>query len=300
MQPLIVKEPGTLIDFLQKALHGAKRSTLKNYLRFGSVFVNGKSLTQHSHRLVPGDKVLIETDKKQALISQNKSWLDIVYEDSTIIVINKPAGLLTIATEKERDKTAYSQVHEYLKNVSTLKGGRASSKPVYIVHRLDKEASGLLILAKTLEAKVKLQEEWADFEKRYFAVVDGIPDEAEGTLKSYLKENQFLRIYATQRKSDDAKFAVTHYRVLKASRPYCLLEVTLETGRKHQIRVHLSEMKHPIVGDPYYGKKADPIDRLALHAYFLSVKHPDDGKWMTFKTEIPDTFKKLLREKNDA
>lgn len=294
MQPLTVKEPGTLFDFLEKALHGAKRSTIKNYLRFGSVFVNGKSLTQHDHRLAPGDKVLIETDKKQALISQNKSWLDIVYEDSAIIVINKPAGLLTIATEKEQRKTAYHQVHEYLKHVTALKSGRANAKPVYIVHRLDKEASGLLILAKTLAAKVKLQEEWADFEKRYFAVVDGVPDEPEGTLKSYLKENQFLRIYATDRKSDDAKFAVTHYKVLKPKPPYCLLEVTLETGRKHQIRVHLSEMKHPIVGDPYYGKKPDPIKRLALHGYFLSVRHPEDGKWMTFKTEIPDTFKKLI------
>ncbi len=295
MQPLTVKEPGTLFEFLAKVLHGAKRITLKNYLRFGSVFVNGKIVTRHDHRLSPGDKVHIETDKKLAQVSQVKSRLDIVYEDETIIVINKPAGLLTIATEKERSRTAYYQVHEYLKNVELLKRGRASAKPVYIVHRLDREASGLLILAKTIEAKTKLQDEWGEFEKRYFAVVEKTPHEKEARISSYLKENNFLRVYGSQRKTEDAKRAVTYYRVLKPG-PFSLLEVTLETGRKHQIRVHLSEMGNPIAGDAYYGSKTDKIDRLALHAYFLSVKHPDDGKWLTFKTDMPEPFKKLIGE----
>lgn len=284
-----VKTAGLLLDYLLKHWHGIKRSTLKSYLESRFIFVNGKPVTQYNFSLKPGDEIQIEKDKQKAQAQELRSKLDILYEDDSLIVIQKPSGLLTVATESERTKTAFYQVYQYLKTSQ-----KTFQKPVYIVHRLDKDASGVLILAKTLQAKEYLQDNWERFEKKYYAVVEGTLSKPEGEIRSYLKENQILRVFSSKEELPGSKLAVTRYKVLEHFRNRSLLEVTLKTGRKHQIRVHLASLGHPILGDRDYGNKS-LSGRLALHAYQLTVHHPIRRTPMTFKTKMPRDLEILLK-----
>ena len=204
----------------------------------------------------------------------------IIYEDDALVVIEKPAGLLTIATDKVRDRTAYFMLNEHL---------RPKRQRVFIVHRLDRDASGLLVFAKTEQAKRFLQDHWKDFEKTYFAIVEGAPEKKSGTISSFLRQNKFLKVYSGRR-TEDSKFSVTHYKVVQAGFPHSLLEINLETGRKHQIRVHLADLGHPIAGDKRYGAKTNPAGRLALHASRLAFTHPVSGQRMVFESELPRTL----------
>lgn len=297
MQTFIVQERIELMAFLEKSLHGIKRSTVKNYLRFEAVFVNGRPVTRFDHPLKPGDKVAIEKDKQKAEVNRLRTELTVNYEDDAILVIEKPAGLLTIATDKVKTNTAFYQAYEYLKTAYIVskdrKAASAPSKMLFIVHRLDKDASGLLILAKTAEAKFYLQEHWHKFEKKYYAVVEGIPREPSGEIASYLKENKILRVFSSKSSADGGKFSRTLYQVLHTAETRSGLDVTLKTGRKHQIRVHMASIGHPILGDKDYGNTAIS-KRLALHAYSLSIEHPITKKQMLFKSEIPQELKRLL------
>ncbi len=292
MHSLTVKQDGLLFDFLLGALHGIKRTKLKDYLASGAIKVNGKIVTKASHSLQAGDAVALQTDKQEVMKEKQKSDINVVYEDDTLIVINKPSGLLTIATEKEQKRTAYYGVHRYLQN-----GNPNNKKPVFIVHRLDQFASGLLVFAKTAAAKMYLQENWHHFVKRYFAVVRGTPARKQDTIVSWLTENQFLKVHTSPYQTEDSKRAVTHYRVLESGRDASLVEVELETGRKHQIRVHLASIGHPILGDDRYGGKdnAKTAARLALHSYYLSISHPKTGKNLKFQTEQPREFAQFLK-----
>ncbi len=294
MQPYLVKKKTTLLEYLLETLQGIKKSKAKNYLKFRSVFVNGKSVTQFDYPLSPGDEVMLRTDKAEAQTAYLKSRLDIIYEDTAILVINKPAGLLTIATETIQTQTAYYQVHEYLNHSEPAK-----KKPVFIVHRLDRDASGLLIFAKSPEAKHYLQSEWPNFEKHYYAVVHGTPAKSADTIESYLAENKFLNVYSIQKQITNSKHAVTHYKVLKSNGIFSLLEVTIETGRKHQIRVHMSDMNHPIIGDERYAYKTEaqnpsPAGRMGLHACYLAINHPATGKRVIFRSDLPHILSKIF------
>jgi len=215
--------------------------------------------------------------------------LSILYEDRDIIVVDKISGLLTMGTEREKENTAYFLLNEYVK-----KGNERSKNRVFIVHRLDRDASGILVFAKNEYSKRFLQDNWQDFQKKYVTVVQGIMQVKEGEFFSYLYENKIYRVCSV---SDPAKgkYSVTGYHVMKESDQYSLLEINLLTGRKHQIRVHLAEMGHPIVGDKLYGKAEKGIKRLALHSYSLTIIHPETNKEMCFKTDIPLYFKTLLR-----
>ena len=211
----------------------------------------------------------------------------VVFEDASVIVVDKPAGLLTMATESERSKTLYA----------ALRANLNSKKPpekLFIVHRLDREASGLLVFAKTVEAKERLQDQFRDHSagRRYVAVVDGRVKADRFSIRSYLAENAAYRVYSTPNKKI-GKLAVTHARVLKRNSKTTVLEVQLETGRKHQIRVHLAEQGHPIVGDKSYGSRSNPIRRLALHGAHLTFKHPLSGKLMSFDAPYPKAFDTL-------
>lgn len=211
----------------------------------------------------------------------------VVFEDASVIVVDKPAGLLTMATESERAKTLYA----------ALRANLNSKKPpekLFIAHRLDREASGLLVFAKTVEAKERLQDQFKDHSagRRYVAVVDGRVKADRFSIRSYLAENAAYRVYSTPNKKI-GKLAVTHARVLKRNFKTTLLEVQLETGRKHQIRVHLAEQGHPIVGDKSYGSRSNPIRRLALHGAHLTFKHPLSGKLMSFDAPYPKAFDTL-------
>jgi RluA family pseudouridine synthase len=214
--------------------------------------------------------------------------LEIVYEDDSIVVIDKPAGLLTMATATESARTAYAVLRAHL-------NGRRPPERLFIVHRLDREASGLLVFAKTAESKERLQNQFKDHSagRRYVCVVEGRLRENTFTLRSLLAENAAYRVYSTENKKI-GRLAVTHVNVLRRSSKMSLVEVRLETGRKHQIRVHLAEHGHPIVGDKVYGSKADPIRRLALHAAQLEFKHPLDFRPMTLRSPYPKAFGTLV------
>jgi len=214
--------------------------------------------------------------------------LTILYEDDDILVVDKPSGLLTIATEKEKIKTAYHALTDYVR-----KGNARSSKRIFIVHRLDRETSGALVFAKTQEAKDALQAQWQDTDKRYLAVVPGTLAEKTATLTSYLAENAAHVVYSTH-DSSKGKFAQTAYRVLKETGEFTLLEVSLLTGRKHQIRVHLADKGYPVVGDKRYGRKESSHKRLALHAQSIAFNHPVSGKRVDIAAKIPVFFLKLV------
>ncbi len=228
------------------------------------------------------------TFKKPSLKHQPKG-LSIIHEDQDIIVVNKANGLLTMGTEGEKENTAYFLLTDYVK-----KGNPQSKKRIFIVHRLDRDTSGVLVFAKNEQVKRYLQEEWASFSKIYYAIVHGKLEKKEGEITSYLVENAGHRIFSVDNPAD-GKFAKTGYKVEKESGNFSLVKINLFTGRKNQIRVHFADMGHPVAGDKMYGKKEKGINRLTLHAASLTIKHPFSKEEMTFKTELPRYFKALIK-----
>ena len=218
----------------------------------------------------------------------------ILHEDRDIIVVDKPAGLLTISTEREKSRTAYFILTDYVR-----KGVAKSRNRVFIVHRLDRETSGILIFAKNEAAKFRLQSLWPDTKKRYLAVVHGRCEKQADTITTYLAENQAYGVYTTS-DARKGKLSRTAYKVLKQTKDYSLLEVDLLTGRKHQIRVHLAGIGHPVVGDDRYGKDYSRHRRLALHAHSVSFKHPFSGEPLTFETKVPPFFNTLVGQWQQA
>ena len=212
----------------------------------------------------------------------------IIYEDRDILVVNKPAGLLTMGTEKEKVNTLYYSLTDYVR-----KGNAKSRNRIFIVHRLDREVSGIVVFAKTEAAKFCLQDNWEATEKTYLAVVHGEMENKEGTITSYLTENSAYVVHAT-RDMRNGKLSQTAYKVLRETRLYSLLEIRLLTGRKHQIRVHLADEGHPIVGDKKYGKGDRDQKQMALHAVSLTLNHPHNGRPMTFEHKAPAHFNHLL------
>jgi len=215
--------------------------------------------------------------------------LTILYEDQDILVVNKMSGLLTMASAREREKTAYFLLSNYVK-----KGSQKSKNRIFIVHRLDKDTSGVLVFAKTEKAKFFLQDEWQSFSKKYVAVLEGKMREKEGIITSYLAENSIHRVFSV-RNADKGKFAKTGYKVIKESERFSLVNIHLYTGRKNQIRVHFYEQGCPVAGDKIYGEKSVGIKRLALHAATLTIRHPHTKKEMTFETNTPSYFKQLIK-----
>lgn len=240
--------------------------------------------------------------KKQTISRRHQPLgLTILYEDRDILVVDKAAGLLTISTQKGETTTAYYRLTDYVR-----KGYAKSRNRIFIVHRLDRDVSGLLIFAKTAQAKEFLQERWEGFDKKYVAVVHGTLKEKTGIISSYLAENAAHVVYSTP-DEEKGKLAYTGYRVLKETDAFSLLEIDLITGRKNQIRVHLAEKGHPIVGDKKYGEKDPRHRRLALHARRLTFKHPFSEKEMTFEARVPGYISGLVggmggttRPPNDA
>ena len=279
MEKYIVKENEILIEFLKKMFSNLSKNSVKSLLHNEKVFVNGNMTTKYNYELNIGDVVEIR-DK----VAKN---IDIIYEDKDIIVINKPSGLLTVATEKEKNKTAYHLVMEYLKK-------KNKNNRIFIIHRLDKDTSGIIMFAKNERAKHLYQDNWNDIVKKrcYYAVIDGKMQKKEGTIKSYLKENGNM-VYSVKDRS--GKLAVTEYKVLKERKNISLLDINLKTGRKNQIRVHMKENKTPILGDLKYGEKSKLINRLALHAYKLELVNPVTKKLLTFEINMPNEFKMLFK-----
>ena len=278
MEKYIVKENEILIEFLKKTFSNLSKNNVKSLLHNEKVFVNGNMTTKYNYELNVGDTVEIREK-----VAKN---IDIIYEDKDIIVINKPSGLLTVATEKEKNKTAYHLVMEYLKK-------KNKNNRIFIIHRLDKDTSGIIMFAKNERAKHLYQDNWNDIVKKrcYYAVIDGKMENKEGMIKSYLKENGNM-VYSVKDRS--GKLAITEYKVLKERKNISLLDINLKTGRKNQIRVHMKENKTPILGDLKYGEKSKLINRLALHAYKLELINPVTKKLLIFEASMPNEIKTLF------
>ena len=280
---IIVNKEDKLLNYLYENLDMPKKR-VKQYLTHGSIYVNNSKVTQFDYKLLPGMNIIINTDNK------NKKELpfDIVYEDNHIIVVNKPSGLLTIDTDKEKEKTLFHIVREYL--VSKDKFAK-----VFIVHRLDKDTSGIVVLAKDEKTKNKLQENWNEFVtlREYVAVVHGKLKNKEDKIIQKLKENKTNLVYVS--KDDDAKEAITNYKVIKETDNYSMVSINIETGRKNQIRVAFQTIKNPIVGDKKYGEK-DNESRLYLHANRLKMYYPELKKDILFEISTPNEFKKIMNK----
>lgn len=282
--PAVTAE-ATLLPWLLTSLAPMSRTRVKELLTRGAVSVNGTGTTKHNHLLKPGDRVTLGKlpVRDDSLAS---AGLRILHEDAAVLVLDKPAGLLTVATDSEKTDTAFARLAAHL-------AARDAGRP-FVVHRLDRDTSGVLLLARTAEARDALQAGWHDLTKTYLAVVRGHPRPAEGRIENFLVEGHDLRVRICGEADPEAKKAASLYRVLTTAGPYSLVEVELVTGRKHQIRVHLNSIRCPIIGDPLYGRADNPARRLGLHAARLEFPHPVTGEVVRVESPLPDVLRRVV------
>ena len=282
-----VKEKSELMQFLIENLHGKSRNNIKSLLKNRQVLVNGVFTTQFNHVLEPGQEVMISETR---ISEKDMKGVKVVYEDAEVIAIEKESGLLTIATDRERTRTAYNIVKKYIKAKNPL-------EKLFIVHRLDRDTSGVMIFAKTEKMQQILQTNWQDMvlKRTYVAVVEGKVEKDSDTITSYLKENSAFVTFSSDKEIEGSKKAITHYKVLRRSKGFSLVEADIETGRKNQIRVHMQTLGHSVVGDKKYGAHTNPLGRLGLHAKSIVFKHPKTGKILSFETGIPFKFKSMFK-----
>ncbi|BEG98692.1 RluA family pseudouridine synthase [Bacteroides sedimenti] len=292
MNVLKVSEPCELMTFLMNKFSGISRTAAKSLLAKRQVMVDNKITTQYNFELRPGMKVTVSKEKGKKEFTS--SLLKLVYEDPYIIVIDKREGLLSIGTDKQKERTAHSILNEYVQR-------SGKNRRVFIVHRLDKDTSGLMVFAKDEKTKFTLQDYWDEIviDRKYVAVLSGEIEKDFGTITSWLKDNKMFVTYSSMSNNGGDK-AITHYKTIKRANGYSLVELELETGRKNQIRVHMQDLKHPVIGDVKYGDGNNPIGRLALHAFKLKFYHPITGKIMSFEVQYPSAFRKLLIKESGA
>ncbi|MDE6157030.1 MAG: RluA family pseudouridine synthase [Muribaculaceae bacterium] len=274
-----------LLDFLFASMPEARRTTVKDYLKYGQVMLRGQVTTRFDEDVRPGDEVKVNTTRQFQVFSHPR--IKLVYEDDDIIVIDKGYGVLSMGNDKIKEGTAYSILREYLKR-------KDPRNKLFIVHRLDQATSGLMMFAKNVQAKETMQHNWNNMvlERRYVAVVEGALEPAEGEIRSYLAENSAHEVYST-RNPEEGQLAVTYYRTVSTRKPYSRVELSLATGRKNQIRVHMKDAGHPIAGDKRYGAKTSPLHRLCLHAQTLRFVHPVSRRDMSFSSALPAGFLKI-------
>ena len=283
-----VKEQNELMKFLIENLPNKNRNNIKSLLKNKQVLVDGAAISQFNHPLNPGQKVMITESR---FSDKDMKGIKVVYEDEYLIAVEKASGILSIATDKEREKTAYNIVKNYVKSRNPL-------EKLFIVHRLDRETSGVMIFAKTEEMQQILQTNWQKMvlERTYVAVVEGKVEKNSDTIVSYLKENSAFVTFSSDKEIEGSKKAITHYTVLKRSKGFSLVEANIETGRKNQIRVHMQSLGHSVVGDKKYGATTNPLGRLGLHAKSIIFKHPKTGKILSFQTGIPAKFSGMFKK----
>jgi len=284
---LTVSEPAELMDFLIDKLPGKGRNNIKSLLTHRQVLVGQKVITHYNHPLQAGQEVTINWSLVRD--EDHIKGLKVIYEDSELLVIDKPAGLLSIASDAEKQNTAYHQLTDYVRRNNP-------DNRIFIVHRLDRDTSGVMLFAKNEAVKHSLQDAWKDLvvDRAYVAVVEGRVNKKEDLIKSWLLETKTKMMYSSST-PDDGLEAITRYKVLQASSQYSLLEIRLETGRKNQIRVHMKDIGHSIIGDKKYGSTTNPIGRLGLHAHILAFHHPVTDELMRFETEVPKKFSRLFK-----
>lgn len=278
-----VSEEAKLMEFLIKKLDGISRNKVKNMLANKVVSVDGQRTTQFDFAMQPG--MVVEIGKPTAKERFRSPWLDIVYEDKYLLVINKKEGLLTNGPVKKKD-TAQNILNQYF--IYTQQRCRA-----HTIHRLDRDTSGLMLFAKSKEVALMFEEDWKNtvYDRRYVALVCGEVKKKEGKVASWLKEGRDLITYSSPT-DNGGKYAETYYETLMTQKGYSLLELELETGRKNQIRVHMADIGHPVVGDPKYGNGDNSLGRLCLHAYKLCFHHPVKETDLEFETPFPAVFER--------
>lgn len=284
---LAVKEDKPLLEFLLDSMENTSRTKIKSTLQGRGVKVNGKVITQFDYPLSCGMKVAVSRSKQNAEMFKNR-YIKIVYEDRYIVVVEKNVGILSMAA-------GHSSLNVKTVLDSYFKTSRQKCT-AHVVHRLDRDTSGLMIYAKDMQTEQILENEWHDivYDRRYVAVVSGEMEDDYGTMTSWLKDNKAYITYSSPY-DNGGKYAVTHFHTLDRTTDHSLVEFRLETGRKNQIRVHSADMGHPVCGDIKYGNGDDPIGRLCLHAYVLYFYHPITRRRMEFETPIPVNFRKLFK-----
>ena len=284
---LKVTEPVELMTFLLAKMGGMSRNSIKSLLAHRQVKVNNKVTTQFNLTLQLNDIVTVTSGRGNIELSHPK--LRIIFEDDSLIVVEKKEGLLTVSTGKSDETTAFSILKNHVKKSSP-------QNRIYVVHRLDRETSGVIMFAKTKEVQLILQENWHRIVTRriYVALVEGKVEKEQDTIVTWLTENEkSLKIHSSDT-DNGGQQAITHYRCIKSNENYSLLEIELETGRKNQIRVHMQGIGHPIAGDKKYGAGISPISRLGLHARLLAFYHPISTEIVSFETPVPRNFLKLF------
>ena len=281
-----VTEPAALLPFLLDHVKGKSRNNVKSLLSRRLVAVDGVPVSQFDTPLAPGQRVTIlpvSAPRADALP------FPLLYEDEHLIVVNKPAKLLSVATDREKTRTAYHMVTDYVKS-------RKVDERIFVLHRLDRDTSGVLMFARDAGTKELFQSRWNEIITRrgYLAVVEGIPKPDRDTIRSYLIETD-THLSFSGKPGPNAREAVTSYQVVRAGNGFALLDISIETGRKNQIRVHMKERGCPVAGDKQYGARTNPIGRLCLHAGELSFVHPVTGEPVTFKAKMPRDFNRVFR-----
>lgn len=281
-----VTEPGELMEFLMKKMAGISRTRVKALLSNRVVLVDNNIQTQYNYPLKPGMKVQISKEKHKHEFRH--PLLKILYEDAYLIVVEKKEGLLSVATERQKERTAQHILNEYVKR-------QHRNNRVFVVHRLDRETSGVMMYAKDEKTQHTLRDNWHDIvrDRRYVALVMGEMEKDQGVVQTWLTDRQ---LYVSSSNYDDGgKLSITHCRTIKRANGFSMVELQLETGRKNQIRVHMQTLGHPVVGDSRYGCEIDPLGRLALHAFKLCFYHPVTGELMDFEIPYPTPFRALMQ-----
>jgi 23S rRNA pseudouridine1911/1915/1917 synthase len=270
----------TLFDFLFTQISSKSKSGIKSLLSNRQVMVNGKTETQYNFLLTTGDNVFINFSKPKASLKHPK--LQLLYEDEYLIVVNKSPGLLAVATERKEESTAFHIVRNYLRK-------QDPASKLYVVHGIDREASGVLLFAKDKEVQIILQNNWygKSHERIHHVLVEGQPEKEKDTIVSWLTESIKSRKVYSSLQENGGQRSVTHYQLLKSSGNFSLLEVKPETGKKNQIRVHMQSIGHPVVGDKKYGAQSSLGGCVGLHLSSLSIRHPFTGKLIRFESPLP-------------
>lgn len=274
-----------LLTFLRQKIPGQNQHNIRHMISNHQVAVGGAPTDQWFFKLYPEDEVTVSWTP---IKKRERKDLPIIYEDEDIIAINKPSGLLSVATDREKGRTAYRLVNDWMTQ-------KSKNNRIFVVHRLDEDTSGVLIFAKKWETREALQNSWSDIvtKRGYYAIVEGEDIEDEGTLRNYLWQDETFTVRISRSK-ENSKLAITHFKKMVSKGGYTLLDVNIDTGRKNQIRVQLGHIGHHIIGDDKYGEPSNPIKRLGLHAYELDFTNPLTGKKYCLKAEMPASFKKLF------